>query len=347
MTTLLNPDPIFNGDIAVVRASSCPLCGAVGSKLYEAMTDWLWGVPGKWSFLQCRCGLAWLDPQPCAQDIPKLYASYYTHRELLAPGRLERIRQEVMKQVLARMGYPVQPSSSWLARLLSHVPSVARARALEIYALPALEVGSLLDVGCGSGEFIRRMCSLGWDAHGVDPDPVAVGHCLNQGLDVFQGTIADVPPEPRYDVITLNHVIEHAPDPVSLLLECKRRLVPQTGRLMIMTPNLNSMGHRWFGRYWRGFETPRHLLLFSISSLKELVVKAGLRLNALRTESRLARIMYNPSAYARKGETRVGEMTNFRAITKTAAYLFEAIEETFLPFARGVGEELFCVCSSG
>lgn len=346
MTALLNSERHCNGDSSVVQAPPCPLCGAPGTKLYEAMTDWLWGVPGEWRLLQCRCGLAWLDPQPSPQDIPKLYARYYTHSESPEPCRLERTRQEVMKHVLARMGYRVQPSSSWLARLLSHVPSMARARALEVYALPASEAGTLLDVGSGNGQFIRRMRSLNWEADGVEPDPTAVAYCLRQGLKVFQGTIADVPPEPRYDVITLNHVIEHVADPVSLLLECKRRLIPHTGRLMIMTPNLNSLGHRWFGRYWRGLETPRHLLLFSIPSLRKFVARAGLRVNALRTETRLARIIYNPSAYAKKGETRIGETMNFSASTKAAAYLFEAIEEVLLPFAGDAGEELFCVCST-
>lgn len=251
-----------------------------------------------------------------------------------------------MTHVLAKMGYPVQPSKHWPARLLSYVPSISRARALEIYALSASQVGTLLDVGCGNGQFIRRMRSLKWDVSGLDPDPAAVAYCLSQGLEVFQGSILDVPANRRYDVITLNHVIEHVQDPVSLLLECKRRLVPGTGRLMIMTPNLNSLGHRWFGRYWRGLETPRHLLLFSIPSLRKFVLRAGLRVNSLRTETRLARMIYNPSVSAKKGEKRIGEKRNFRTTTKASAYLFQAIEDLLLPFVGDAGEELFCVCSA-
>jgi SAM-dependent methyltransferase len=244
------------------------------------------------------------------------------------------------------MGYPVKPSNSWLARSLSHVPSMARARALEIYALSASQIGTLLDVGSGNGQFIRRMRSLNWDANGVEPDPTAVAYCLSQGLKVFHGTITDLPPHPRYDVITLNHVIEHVPDPVSLLLECKKRLVPGTGRLMIMTPNLNGLGHRWFGRFWRGLEIPRHLLLFTIPSLRKCASRAGLKVNSLRTETRLARMIYSPSLYAKRGKTRIGEKTNFSTTTKARAYLFEVIEEVLLPFAGDAGEELFCVCST-
>ncbi len=343
---IVNPETASNSEISIVAAPKCLLCGAPGAKLYDAMSDWLWGVPGEWSLRHCECGLAWLDPQPCAAHLPKLYANYYTHSGTAEPLRLDRIRREIMQCVLARMGYPVQPSTHWLAKLLSHVPSIARARALEIFDLPASQAGTLLDVGCGNGKFIRQMRSLGWDACGVDPDPMAVAQGLRAGLNVFQGSIIDLPPDPRYDVITLNHVIEHVPDPISLLAECKRRLTPRTGRLMIMTPNLNSLGHRWFGRFWRGLEIPRHLMLFSSAALRKCASQARLTVKLLCTETRLARMIYSPSAYAKTGEARIAEKPNFKTSTKASAYLFQAIEDLWIQFRKDAGEELFCVCSA-
>lgn len=343
---IVNPQTVSNSEISIVTEPRCLLCGARGAKLYDAMTDWLWGVPGEWCLRHCECGMAWLDPQPCEAELPKLYAKYYTHSGTVEPRRLDRIRREVMQCVLARMGYPVQPSTHWLARFLSHVPSIARARALEIFNLGATQAGTLLDVGCGSGRFILQMRSLGWNACGVDPDPAAVVHGLKAGLNVFQGSIIDLPPDSRYDVITLNHVIEHVPDPIFLLAECKRRLTPRTGRLMIMTPNLNSLGHRWFGRFWRGLEIPRHLMLFSATALRKCVARAGLTVKLLSTETRLARMIYNPSACAKTGEERIGEKTNFKTSTKVRAVLFQAIEDLWVQFKKDTGEELFCVCSA-
>lgn len=346
MTMIVNPELVSNSEISIVAAPTCLLCGAPGAKLYDGMSDWLWGVPGEWGLRHCECGLAWLDPQPIVAQLPKLYAKYYTHSNTDKPLRLDGIRLEVMQCVLARMGYPVQPSTYWLARLLSHVPSIARARALEIFDLPPTQAGSLLDVGCGNGKFIRQMRSLGWNACGVDPDPAAVAQGLRTGLKVFQGSIMDLPPNPRYDVITLNHVIEHVPDPIFLLAECKKRLTPTTGRLMIMTPNLNGLGHRWFGRFWRGLEIPRHLMLFSSTALKKCASRAGLTVKSLCTETRLARMIYNPSASARTGEAGIGEKTNFKTSTKASAFLFQAIEDLWIQFRKDVGEELFCVCSA-
>jgi 2-polyprenyl-3-methyl-5-hydroxy-6-metoxy-1,4-benzoquinol methylase len=346
MTTIVNPGTVSKGAILAFDAPRCLLCEREGAKVYDGVSDWLWEVPGRWGLRRCECGLAWLDPQPSAEDIPKLYAKYYTHSDTAEPLRLDGIRREVMKCVLARMGYRVQPSSNWLARVLSHVPSIARARALEIFDLPPTQAATLLDVGCGNGKFISQMRSLGWDACGVDPDPAAVAHCLRRDLRVYQGSILGVPAYPRYDVITLNHVIEHVADPISLLAECKKRLTPRTGHLIIMTPNLNGLGHRWFGRFWRGLEIPRHLMLFSLPALKECVSRAGLSVNVLRTETRLARMIYNPSASAKSGETRIGEKTSFRTSTKVSAFLFQAVEDVWIHFRKDVGEELFCVCSA-
>ena len=117
------------------------------------------------------------------------------------------------------------------------------------------------------------------------------------------------------------------------------------GRLIITTPNINSLGHWWFKGYWRGLEVPRHLVLFSLAALRECVRQAGLTVQYVGTETRLARMIYNPSAYAQLGCRDVGQKTNFRARTKIAAYLFQAIEESIMCLRKDAGEEIFCVCS--
>jgi 2-polyprenyl-3-methyl-5-hydroxy-6-metoxy-1,4-benzoquinol methylase len=309
------------------------------------MSDWLWDVPGEWGLRSCPCGIAWLDPRPIADDIPKLYARYYTHGAV-EPSALDQIRRQVSQCVLARLGYPVERSHAWVPRLLSHIPSISRAMALEVFALPASESGALLDVGCGGGQFISKMQSFGWSVSGVDPDPSAVAYGLSQGLDVYQGTIADVPEDNRYDVITLNHVIEHVSDPVELLRQCRMRLRRGTGRIILTTPNLQSLGHWWFGRYWRGLEIPRHLIVFSIPALNRCIFRAGLKVMSVRTETRLARLIYNPSVCAKGGESRIGDKSNFKIKTKVAGYAFQAIEDSLIQVSKHIGEEIFCVCGA-
>lgn len=347
MTISANPEQLQTHEqINVVSCPSCPICGTRGRSLYQGLQDWQCGIPGNWELSNCDCGMVWLNPRPADEDIPLLYSRYYTHRDSKAPGRLQRIREEISKCELARLGYDVAPSRELLPRILSNVRSLTRGRSLEILALSASEAGSLLDVGCGNGDFLRRMLSLGWNACGVEPDPEAAARGISQGLQVLNGTIRDIPTNARYDVITLSHVIEHVPDPVELLRQCGKRLRQNTGRIVLTTPNFQSLGSRWFGRYWRGLEVPRHLNIFSAGSLRACISRAGLRVDFLSTEMRMARMIHNTSAYARRGERSVTEQTPFDTRTKIAGYLFRTLEGMLNCFSKGLGEELFCVCKA-
>src|SRR5579862_9203410 len=347
MTVSTNPERIQTHDkITVVSCPSCPICGATGRSLYQDLQDWQLGIQGIWELSHCDCGMVWLNPRPSDEDIPLLYSRYYTHRALSAPGFLQRIRQEISKCELARLGYNVEPSRELLPRLLSNLRSLTRGRSMEVLALSASEAGNLLDVGCGNGDFLRRMHSLGWRASGVEPDPAAVACARSRGLQVLNGTIRDVPDTSHYDVITLSHVIEHVADPVELLRQCGKRLRQNTGRIVLTTPNFQSLGSRWFGRHWRGLEVPRHLNIFSAGSLRTCISKAGLRVDFISTEMRMARMIHNTSAYARRGERSVTEQTPFDTRTKIAGYLFRTLEGMLSCFSKGLGEELFCVCKA-
>ncbi len=320
----------------------CPFCRRPGELLYAGMVDWLYGVPGNWETRKCSsCGVAWLDPRPAPSDISRLYSNYCTHEG----NRQLNGMQGVWDCVLARIGYPVDAPKTIIPRLLSHLPFVKRTALLSVLLLPASERGSLLDVGCGNGEFIARMRSFGWNVKGLDFDPSAVSYAQNQGLDVQCGTIADLPESTVYDVIVLSHVVEHVPYPVELFRECAKRLRASTGRLVISTPNINSLGHAWFKRYWRGLEVPRHFVLFSPAGLRECVEQGGLVVGSMTTENRLAQMIYKHSACAKAGERGVAERINFDIRTKIASRLFRMLEGAVLLMKKDAGEEIFCVCT--
>ncbi|HEY4904189.1 MAG TPA: class I SAM-dependent methyltransferase [Candidatus Sulfotelmatobacter sp.] len=339
-------DTQSNGNIECIPQPCCPLCGRDGQRLYAALADWLFGVSGNWNLDSCRtCDIAWLDPQPIAEDIPKLYSSYHTHRAA-PPARIGRLRSATHQCVLAGMGYPIDQPKEILPRLLSHVPSIARAAALGVMSLDPSNGGTLLDVGCGNGEFIGRMRSFGWNVSGVDPDPAAVQKGRNEGLNIFAGRISDVPGNMLYDVITLSHVIEHVSDPVDLLSDCRKRLRPETGILVITTPNIKSLGHRWFKNYWRGLEIPRHLILFSPDALSTCIARSGLYLRSMRTETRIARLIYPTSACAKNGNQNVGERTGFSVGAMCMGYAFQFMEDVLTYFKKDLGEEIYCVCTA-
>jgi 2-polyprenyl-3-methyl-5-hydroxy-6-metoxy-1,4-benzoquinol methylase len=144
-----------------------------------------------------------------------------------------------------------------------------------VFYLRAVPRGRLLDVGCGGGKALKYLRELGWDAEGLDADPEAVANARSKGLEVRTGALADLKyPDDSFDAITMNHVIEHVPDPVALIAECRRLLKPG-GRIVMATPNAAGAGSRAYGPDWRGLEPPRHHQVFSPVSLRRLGEKAG------------------------------------------------------------------------
>ncbi|WP_439106866.1 class I SAM-dependent methyltransferase [Congregibacter sp.] len=137
--------------------------------------------------------------------------------------------------------------------------------------------GILLDYGCGNGDFLTIAKSMGWSVGGVDFDPVAVRLARAKGLDVALIKAGEaLQGEGLYDVITLSHVLEHVHDPLHLIHDLFRLLKPG-GVLWLETPNISSIGHRTFGRFWRGLEPPRHLILFSSETLERVLLRAGFK----------------------------------------------------------------------
>jgi SAM-dependent methyltransferase len=133
----------------------------------------------------------------------------------------------------------------------------------------------LLDLGCGSGAFLLRARSAGWDVVGVDPDVKAVGSSRKKGLDVRLGgvEIFDRSDE-QFDFITLAHTIEHSHNPLEVLRSCYKLLKPG-GSIWIDTPNIESLGYQLFGANWLHLDPPRHLVLFTFGSIIRCLHNAG------------------------------------------------------------------------
>jgi 2-polyprenyl-3-methyl-5-hydroxy-6-metoxy-1,4-benzoquinol methylase len=264
---------------------ACPVCGNKGREpLYSGLRDRVFfSAPGSWALYRCSgCDSTYLDPRPTEAAIGRAYAGYYTHAgggEPAAPlgRRLPRVRRALANGYLrSRFGCRLTPSwgiGRWIAPL---VPYRRRLLDFEVRHLRLPRPGArLLDVGCGNGSFIGYSRLLGWDAEGIDPDPLAVRSAQEAGLPVRRAVLREgLFPDASFDAITMNHVIEHIHDPVRALEVCAHLLRPR-GQLWIATPNLDSSGHHFFGADWRGLEPPRHLVLSTASSLSLALTRAG------------------------------------------------------------------------
>jgi len=137
----------------------------------------------------------------------------------------------------------------------------------------------------------------------------------------------------------MNHIIEHALDSIGLLAEC-RRILKAEGKLVVVTPNIKSLGRSVFGKAWLHWDPPRHLFLFSPKSLRACAERAGVGIEDLRTTAKSARWMWAASRLIkRNGWLPEGSPQRQGLQLKLEGLAFWAIEYAlnyFLP----LGEEL-------
>jgi len=345
-----------NEGIRVVEVTICSLCGEPGQLLYGPLRDRLFSAPGIWSLLKCGgCGLLWLNPQPVREDIAELYVEeYYTHGEVPSSAssgpRRVGSRQKAKTAVLAaQYGYPNPRSIRFwrgVGNIVRFLPLLRDMAGAHVGDLPFVPHGQLLDVGCGSGEYLAGMRDRGWQVRGIEPDPRA--SCVAReryGLEVMTSTLeAAALPSASVDAITLSNVIEHAPDPVALLRECARVLRPG-GKLVAMTPNAESLGHRRFGVNWLGLEVPRHFFLFSRRTLGACAQNAGLRIESLHSTSRGSGLYYLSSHALRHNLPRV--RPGYRPTRRVSfnSWVFRACEEALRLVDGKSGEDLILIAT--
>ena len=304
----------------------CLLCGASGRVVHAQVPDRFFGVPGSWTLKRCidrQCGLVWQDPMVVDEDLAKAYDGYYTTHAVPAADGGEGGGRG--------FGAGFYFLDRWAARLLGL--GRERQRHAASYLDDAVP-GALLDVGCGNGDFMASMQARGWSVRGTDFDPAAAATARRtHGVEVDVGELSAIGyPAGAFDAVTVRHVVEHVREPVAFLAECWRILKPG-GRLVLITPNVDSLGHRHFGERWRGLEQPRHLFLFAPASMRALCRKAGVDAAVVGTSAQGAAYVLRASCVARRGALA-------RAADQLAVWWLQLVEAWRTRRGAGVGEEL-------
>ena len=274
--------------ITSVARPLCDLCGAAGEFVQSGIADPDGNLNGKWGFRRCsnpECSVCWLDPAPLPNELWKAYATYHTHTRK-AGHRFAKSVLSLAHRLLKLCLLPL-----WMLNGLKR-----EADYLRFMTLAHEPAGKLLDVGCGGGRFLNRMKRHGWSVEGIDFDEQATRKVtVRYGIKTHVGDLAQCAlPANSFDVITMSQTIEHLYDPKATLQESLRVLKPG-GLLVITTPNADSLGASEFGAFWRGWEAPRHLHLFSVASLQLLTQHAGFAVIEARTYSAGSAVVYRVS----------------------------------------------------
>jgi len=328
--------PQFSG-VAVCRCECC--CGAA-LRIHRRVRDVHFGTPGEWDYEACtNCGFARIYPMPTEDELAAFYSSYYPRCEKPRTFKRSGYRSFLKRAVLSgAYGYSAESTvEKWVGHILARCAPLRERIGMQIMFLGGESPGKLLDVGCGVGFFLVIMRELGWDVLGVEADFKTANIARQEfGLPVIAGSLRDAMlPDESIDVITMGHVIEHISHPEAVLREALRILKPG-GRIVILTPNVRSLGHRIFGASWQHLSPPYHVQLFSLQGLLFMLKQVGFEPKEARTSARCARQTWMESVKSRRAQ-------GYRArhiVDALNSLLFAAVETAACMVAPNSGEEL-------
>jgi 2-polyprenyl-3-methyl-5-hydroxy-6-metoxy-1,4-benzoquinol methylase len=249
------------------KIKKCDLCSGGDFRFLFKNYDRISGIPGQFNLIKCRnCGLVFINPRPNSSEISKYYPKerYYS---------LNKNPLEDMKLKIYEIFYSKKEPVKEL--FLSPLRFIVRSAKIK-------KNGNFLDIGCGDGKFLRLMKGYGMNCYGVEPNnPKKI---IEKRLRILNCELKKARfKKGFFDVITLNHVLEHIDNPSETLKEIHRILKPD-GTLIIATPNIGSWTAKIFGKHWVQLDTPRHLFLYSEKTLKKYAQKEGFKAD---------RIIYN------------------------------------------------------
>jgi 2-polyprenyl-3-methyl-5-hydroxy-6-metoxy-1,4-benzoquinol methylase len=140
------------------------------------------------------------------------------------------------------------------------------------------EGASILDIGCGTGDFLAAAKNKGWSVVGIEPNEnaknlatkkVNTPHTkVSSFYKNIEALLKDKGDE-KFDVITMWHVLEHVYNLEEYIRNLEKLLKPN-GSLLIAVPNYNSFDAKYYGKFWAAYDVPRHLWHFSQKSIAKL-----------------------------------------------------------------------------
>jgi len=234
----------------------CPICESETFTTFLKLKDH--SISKKeFTIIQCKnCGFKLTSPRPSDNELPSYYASedYVSHSDT-KKGLINFVYQQVKSITLKQK-----------ESLLSGFNTNKK----------------LLDIGCGTGDFLKFTEEKGWDVTGLEPDNGA----RKLALSKLPGKIFPIENlfelnTGSYGIITLWHVLEHVSE-LNKYMSQLNQILENLGRLIIALPNPDSADAKHYSEFWAAYDVPRHLFHFSKKNITDLGLKHGFKLELIK-----------------------------------------------------------------
>ncbi|MEZ5026272.1 MAG: class I SAM-dependent methyltransferase [Chitinophagales bacterium] len=203
----------------------------------------------KFSIQQCKnCHFVFTNPRPDSREIGKYYtAPDYLSHQSHTKGLIQSIYRYARNYMKSKKLQLIQK------------------------AMGKENEFSLLDYGCGTGDFLSYVQQNKINAFGVEPDAHArtVAKRINQ-VETYSVEQSSTIENGKFDVITLWHVLEHIHDLHQQIGQFNAWLKPK-GKLVIAVPNIESYDAQYYGKFWDALDVPRHIYHFSPACIAKIM----------------------------------------------------------------------------
>jgi 2-polyprenyl-3-methyl-5-hydroxy-6-metoxy-1,4-benzoquinol methylase len=230
----------------------CAICNSENISAFLNCTDHFISKE-EFQISRCdKCGFHFTNPRPSPDSIGPYYESnkYVSHSK----------------------------TSAGLVNRLFHLSRIYTLSYKKNIVKKYCQGKSILDYGCGTGEFIGSMEKTGWNCYGIEPNPSARAMANNNcNFNVTDESGLDNIPESSLDAISLWHVLEHV-YPLQERIMTFRKLLNEKGMLFVALPNMMSYDAKRYGRYWAAWDVPRHIHHFNPASIQLLMNDHGFEL---------------------------------------------------------------------
>ena len=216
--------------------NNCPICASDSHSHFVNCVDYTVSKD-QFQIVECSdCGFRFTNPIPAEEEIGPYYESedYISH-------------------------------SNTNKDLISKIYQIARRYSLQKkYSIVSSRVEGkmLLDIGCGTGDFMAYSKYKGLIINGIEPSETARDFAIQEHqVEVFEEEQLNSWEDESFDIISLWHVLEHV-YPLNQRAKEIGRLLKKGGKAFVAVPNCESYDAKKYGPFWAAYDVPRHLYHF-------------------------------------------------------------------------------------
>ena len=257
----------------------CKICLNTNNNKYHEVKEMMFGFKDEFTYLECSvCG--------CLQLInpPSNLSKYYPANQYYSFNKISEhpIKRLVKKYLLNKLLKFYLGQNNFIGKILSTNYEYARKYAWVQHLKNIPLTSSILDIGSGSGKYLLELYYAGFQKiTGIDPYNESIIE-LNKDVKIFNCIIDQV--NEKYDLIIMNHSLEHMDDQAYIFSQL-RRVLNKDGKVLIRIPIVGGEAWQQYGVHWYQIDAPRHFFIHSLSSFSKLVSKHNFQIETVQFDS--------------------------------------------------------------